>query len=104
MSPFALVLSALALLQGEPIPADQPLVVTADVRVAPGRYVRPPLGDDGRLGVIRASGLRGAVIDLTGVELFGREPGRELDQATAVMTRVGIDGPDHHAPVDSGAA
>ncbi len=82
MSPFALVLSALALLQGEPIPADQPLVVTADVRVAPGRYVRPPLGDDGRLGVIRVSGLRGAVIDLTGVELFGREPGRELDQAT----------------------
>src|SRR5436190_6368287 len=35
-----------------PIPLGQPLVVHGDVKVPPGEFVRPPLGAEGRQGVI----------------------------------------------------
>jgi hypothetical protein len=50
------------------------------VRVKPGRYVIPPLGDDGLRGVILIEGLRGGTVDLTGVDLRGTPLGTELDR------------------------
>lgn len=50
------------------------------VRVKPGAYVIPPLGDDGLRGVIVLEDQRGVVLDLTGVELRGTPPGTDLDE------------------------
>jgi len=66
--------------QDVPLPAGGPLTVAGDVRVRPGRYVRPAQGPDGRGGVLVARGLSGATLDLAGVELLGAEPGTELDR------------------------
>jgi len=49
------------------------------VRVKPGAYVMPPLGEDGLRGVIVVEGLRGGTLDLTGVELRGTPTGTDLD-------------------------
>ncbi len=50
------------------------------VRVKPGAYVIPPLGDDGSRGVIVLEGLRGGTLDLAGVELRGTPAGTDLDR------------------------
>jgi hypothetical protein len=76
------LLSAIALPQGEFIPLDRPLQVSADTRVEPGRYVRPPLDPRGEHGAIVLRGARDLTLDLTDVELFGAEPGSDLDGAT----------------------
>ena len=56
------------------------LEVQHSVRVAAGSYVLPPLGEDGRRGVIRVEAAKGVVLDLTGVELRGTPPGTDLDR------------------------
>ncbi len=74
---------AIALVPGQALVVRE---ITHDVpvRVKPGRYVIPPLGDDGERGVIVVEGLRGGVIDLTGVELRGTPPGTDLDRNTGI--------------------
>lgn len=70
---------------GVQLVAGQALVVRearsdAPVRVTPGAYVLPPLGDDGARGVIVVEGLRGATIDLAGVDLRGTPASTDLDR------------------------
>ncbi|MCY2960907.1 MAG: right-handed parallel beta-helix repeat-containing protein [Planctomycetota bacterium] len=52
------------------------------LRVKSGTYVIPPLGDDGNRGVVILEGLRGATLDLDGVELRGTPAGTDLDRDT----------------------
>ena len=66
--------------RGVDIPARAPLIVRGDVKVAPGSYLRPPLGMDAKQGVIVAVSLKNATIDLTGVELRGTAAGTDLDK------------------------
>ena len=56
------------------------LEVQHSVRVAAGSYVLPPLGEDGRRGVIRVEAAKDVVLDLTDVELRGTPPGTDLDR------------------------
>lgn len=65
---------------GVQIPFGAPLVVRKDVKVAPGDYVRKPLGIDAKRGVIIAVSVHDATIDLSGVNLRGTAPGTDLDE------------------------
>ena len=71
---------SLALLGDVQLPEGRPLAVTADARVAPGTYFRPPLGEEGRGGVVVLEKAKGLVLDLTGVVLRGTPAGTDLDR------------------------
>jgi len=62
------------------VPQGAPLVVAESVRVAPGEHLRPPLGADGRSGVIVVEKRKGIVVDLTGVTMRGTAAGTDLDR------------------------
>jgi hypothetical protein len=64
------------------IPEKEPLRVVADTRVAAGNYVRPPLGGDGRGGVIVIEKAKKLTLDLAGVSLRGKPAGTDLDRNT----------------------
>jgi len=66
--------------EGVQLPENEPLRVAADTRVAPGTYVRPPLADGGRGGVIVLEKAKGVTLDLTGVVLRGTPAGTDLDK------------------------
>jgi hypothetical protein len=75
------VLLALPLRAGDvPLPEKQPLHVSAETRVAAGTYLRPPLGEGGRGGVIVLEKAKKLTLDLTGVSLRGTPAGTDLDQ------------------------
>lgn len=61
--------------------AGKTLEVQASAKVAPGKYVLPPVGEGGTRGVIRVEAAKGVVLDLTGVELRGTPEGTDLDQS-----------------------
>ncbi|MFN0009376.1 MAG: right-handed parallel beta-helix repeat-containing protein [Planctomycetota bacterium] len=78
---FAAVLLAFAPRMADVrIPEAAPLVVSEATRVAPGSYLRPPLGADGRGGVIVLDKAKKLTLDLTGVSLRGTPAGIDLDQ------------------------
>lgn len=58
-------------------PLGQTLVVTADLRIEPGEYLRPTRGDE---AVVLLEGLRGVTLDLRGVTLRGAPAGSSPDQ------------------------
>jgi parallel beta-helix repeat protein len=62
------------------IPTGSPLVVAQDEKVAAGTFVRPPLGEDGRGGVIVLKNRKGITLDLGGVDLRGTKAGTDLDR------------------------
>ena len=67
---------------GLPLPRDVSVRVDGDLRVRPGSWLRPPLGEDGRAGVLRIEGVEGVTVDLSGVELRGAPEGTPLDRLT----------------------
>lgn len=66
---------------GVEIPSGRSLRVHGTVRVAPGEYLRPPLGADRTAGVIVIEEQENVVLDLTGVTLRGTKAGTDLDQS-----------------------
>jgi hypothetical protein len=62
------------------IPERAPLVVEKDTKVAAGSFVRPPLAQDGRAGVVVLKNRKGITLDLTGVDLRGTPSGTDLDK------------------------
>lgn len=62
------------------IPTGSALVVRQDVRVKQGEYLRPPLGEEGRGGVIVIDKAKKLTLDLTGVSLRGTPAGTDLDK------------------------
>lgn len=60
--------------------AGKTLEVQASVKVAPGKYVLPPVGQGGTRGVLRVEAVNGVVVDLSGVEIRGTAEGTGLDQ------------------------
>src|SRR5215471_17316404 len=80
MLPILLVLSASAAPLDVTIPTGSPLVVAESAKVAPGSVVRPPLGENGRGGVIVLKNRKGITLDLDGVDLRGTNPGTDLDR------------------------
>ena len=60
-------------------PRGAPLVVSADLRLEPGDYLRP---DPGGRGVLRLEGHKGVTLDLRGVRLRGAEAGAAPDEFT----------------------
>jgi hypothetical protein len=62
------------------LPEGKPLVVETAAKVKPGSYVRSPLGEQGRGGVIVVRGRKGLTLDLDGVDLRGTPKGTDLDQ------------------------
>ena len=78
---LALALALAATRPGDvPIPEGNPLLVSKDTRVTAGTYIRPPLGDGGRGGVIVLDHAKKLTLDLTGVSLRGTPAGTDLDQ------------------------
>lgn len=65
---------------GVKLPDGRPLEVHASTIVAPGTYVRPPLGDDKRRGVIVIEHQKDVELDLHDVELRGAPAGTDLDR------------------------
>ncbi len=61
--------------------AGKTLEVQTSVKVAPGKYVLPPVGEGGLRGVIRVEAASGVVLDLTGVDLRGTNEGTDLDKS-----------------------
>src|SRR5260221_161308 len=62
------------------LPEGKPLVVEKDTRVKPGAYVRAPLGEQGRGGVIVVRKRKGLTLDLGGVDLRGTSKETDLDK------------------------
>lgn len=62
------------------IPKDAPLIVDGTMRVQKGDYLRPPLGEAARGGVIVIEGQSDIVLDLRGVVLSGALPATDLDK------------------------
>jgi hypothetical protein len=62
------------------IPEGFPLVVSKDTKVEPGACMRPPLGADGRGGVVVIRNAKDLTLDLTGLDLRGTPPGTDLDK------------------------
>ncbi|MBK7644331.1 MAG: right-handed parallel beta-helix repeat-containing protein [Planctomycetes bacterium] len=60
--------------------AGQTLEVQQSAKVAPGKYLLPPQGEDGLRGVLRIEAVKGVTLDLTGVELRGVPAGTDLDR------------------------
>jgi hypothetical protein len=60
--------------------AGKTLEVQGSVKVAAGKYVLPPVGEDGKRGVLRVEAVNGVVVDLTGVEIRGTQVGTDLDR------------------------
>ena len=65
-----------AQLAGVVPPQGAPLVVSADLRLEPGDYLRP---DDGGQGVLRLEGRKGVTLDLRGVRMRGASAGAAPD-------------------------
>jgi hypothetical protein len=72
----------LAALQDAQWPEGKPLVVAGDTKVKTGTYLRPPLGEEGRGGVILVRGGHRLTLDLSGVELRGTPASTDLDKNT----------------------
>lgn len=64
------------------LPEGRTLSVQSSLKIQPDSYLRRPVGQEGREGVIRLDGLSDVVLDLTGVELFGTARSTEPDRAT----------------------
>ena len=62
------------------IPAGAPLVVRRSGSVTPGEYLRPPLGEGARGGVIVLEKLENVTLDLRGVVLRGAPPQTPRDK------------------------
>jgi hypothetical protein len=80
MLPILLVLCASAAPSDVTIPTGAPLVVAESTKVAAGSVVRPPLGENGRGGVIVLKNRKGITLDLGGVDLRGTKAGTDLDR------------------------
>ncbi len=65
---------------GVKLPEGRALELQASTRVEPGKYVRAPLGDDKRRGVIVIEHQKQVELDLRGVELRGAPAGTDLDR------------------------
>jgi len=63
------------------VPFGRSLVVYSDLRITPGEYHRPALGERGEQGVIVLEGVSGMTLDLDGVVLRGAPPGGSPDRA-----------------------
>lgn len=62
------------------IPEGSTLSVRSDLKIRPGTYLRRPLGEEGRRGVLRLDGVSGVTLDLSKIELRGTVQGTDLDR------------------------
>jgi parallel beta-helix repeat protein len=86
LGPASSPATATTVAAGQSLQPGRTLQVQSSLRIAPGKYVCPPVtGEDGApgaAGVILIEGLSGVTLDLRGVTLLGAEPGTPRDALT----------------------